>query len=82
MVRQPGPRLSRGEQQERGRTAVPVGGPELLVVDPESWSPEELAAFDGDDPRARAQAIERQAGIRPGPATRIIAIRVRSDGPR
>jgi hypothetical protein len=54
----------------------------MLVVDPESWPPEEVASFGGDDPHARAEVMERQAGVRPGPATRIIAIRVRSDGPQ
>jgi hypothetical protein len=81
MVGRLGLRLSRMEATERARLAVRLGGSTLLVVDPESWPPEALAAFDGDDPHTRAEAIERQADVRPGPITQIIAIRVRSDGP-
>jgi len=77
-----GSRLARVEATEHGRRAAMLGGPALLLVYPESWPPEELAAFDGDDSEERANVIERQAGVRPGPATRIFAIRVRSDGPQ
>ncbi len=69
------------EATARVRIAERLSGPAMLVVDPDDWPPEEVAAFDSDDPQARAKGMERQVGVRPGPATRIIAIRVRQDGP-
>ena len=81
MVRRLGSRLTRIEATERVRITERLGGPAMLVVDPDDWASEEVAAFDSDDPQARAEVMERQVGVRPGPATRIIAIRVRQDGP-
>jgi hypothetical protein len=69
------------EATARVRIAERLSGPALLVVDPDAWPSGELAAFDSDDPHVRAEVMERQVGVRPGPATRIIAIRVRQDNP-
>jgi hypothetical protein len=53
----------------------------MLLICPEDWPPLELTAFEGGALAERDDATEGEAGVRPGPATRIIAIRVRSDGP-
>jgi hypothetical protein len=76
-----GSRLTRIEATARVRIVERLSGPAMLVVDPDDWPSEEVAAFDSDDPHVRANVIERQVGVRPGPATRIIAIQVRQDGP-
>jgi hypothetical protein len=81
VVRRLGSRLTRIEATERVRITERLGGPAMLVVDPDDWPPAEVAAFEGDDPHARAEVMERQVGIRPGPATQIIAIRICQDGP-
>jgi hypothetical protein len=81
VVRRLGSRLTRIEATARVRIAERLSGPAMLVIDPDDWLPEEVAAFDGDDPHARAEVMERQVGVRPGPATRIIAIHVHQDGP-
>lgn len=75
-------RVARVEERERGRLAAARSGPAMLLVYPDGWPPEDLAAFDGEDPTARAEAVARHAGARPGPGTRIVAIRVRPDGPQ
>jgi hypothetical protein len=81
MVRRLGSRLARVEATEHARIAERVGGPAMLVVSPDAWPPDDLAAFDGKDAEARDAAIERQTGVRLGPRTRIIAIRVDRTGP-
>ncbi len=74
-------RLTRVEATEHGRLAALMGGPAMLLLYPDAWPPADVAVFDGEDPATRAAVIERQAGVRPGPVTRIIAIRTRRDGP-
>jgi hypothetical protein len=81
MVKRLTSRLARVEAKEQGRLAERVGGPAMLLVYPDSWPPEGRAAFDGEDAEAWAAAIERQAGVRPGPRTHVIAIRVDRAGP-
>lgn len=76
-----GSRLARVEAKEQGRLAAWVRGPVMVVVYPDVWPPEDRAAFDGEDALARDAAIERQTGVRLGPRTRIIAIRVDRAGP-
>ena len=49
----------------------------MLLVYPDDWPAADLAAFDGDDPEAWADAVARHTGARPGSGTRCIAIRVR-----
>jgi hypothetical protein len=74
--------LARRVGRIEARRPEPGGGPPLLVVYPDAWSEEDRAAFEGADPAARADAIERQTGTRPGPATRLIVVVTRRDGPR
>ncbi len=71
---------SRPARVEAKELAERVGGPAMLLVYPDAWPHGDLAAFDGEDAEARAAAMERQAGRRPGLATQIVAIRVRRDG--
>ena len=73
--------LARRVGRIEGRRPDLGGGPPLLVVFPDDWPAAERAAFDGGDPVARADAVERQTGARPGPATLLIVLRVRPDGP-
>jgi hypothetical protein len=80
-VRRLGTRLARVEEQERVRLAELRSGPAMLLVYPDDWPSDDLAAFDGGDPVMRADAVARHTGARPGPGTKLIAIRVRSDGP-
>jgi hypothetical protein len=81
MVKRLDSRLAQVEAKEQVRLAERVGGPAMLLVYPDAWPPDDLAAFDGDDPHVRAEVMERQAGKRPGPRTRILAIRVDRAGP-
>jgi len=69
-------RLERLEQRWR-----PVDcSPKFLVVWPEDWPETDREAFDGGSV-GRDALIERHTGQRPGPRTRLIVIRRRSDGP-
>ena len=76
-----GRRLARIEARERTRLGEARSGPAMLLVYPDDWPPADRAAFDGDDPEARADAVARHTGVRPGSGTRYIAVRVRPDGP-
>ena len=55
-------------------------GPPLLVAFPDVWPAADLAAYEPGDGEAQAAVIEQHAGARPGPATAVIAFRVRPDG--
>jgi hypothetical protein len=58
------------------------GGPPFLVLFPDTWAQEDQAAFEGDDAAAKEDAVTRNTGVRPGPATHFAVIRVRPDGPQ
>ena len=77
-----GRRLGRVEAAARARRADLA--PALLVVDPAAWPEADRAAYDAarvaGDGAAEAALVERHAGRRPGPATLVIAVRVRADG--
>ncbi len=81
MVKRLDSRLAQVEAKEQARLAERVGGPAMLLVYPDAWPSEEQAAFEGEDAEAWAAVMERQAGVRPGPRTRILAIRVDRAGP-
>jgi hypothetical protein len=74
-----GRRISRVEH----RTAAGrrTQGPALLIVLPDDWPPADRAALAGNDAEARADAVARHTGERPGPSTKIIAFATRPDGP-
>jgi hypothetical protein len=74
--------LARRVGRIEARRPEPGGGPPLLVLFPDDWPDADVAAFDGGDPAARADAVERHAGVRPGPATCLIVLRTRPDGPQ
>jgi hypothetical protein len=59
-----------------------VAGPGLIFVTPQEWPAADRAAFAGDDPIARADAIERNSGQRPGTRTKVISFWERKDGPQ
>ena len=73
--------VGRLETAARARAAVADPAPGLMVVFPDDWPADDLAAFDGGDDAAWADAVERNTGRRPGPRTRLIALRERPDGP-
>jgi hypothetical protein len=73
--------LARRVGRIEARRPEPEGGPPLLVLFPDDWPEEDRAAFGGTDPAARDDAIERQTGTRPGPATRLLVLLTRRDGP-
>ena len=56
-------------------------GPPLLVVFPDDWPAADLAAHEAGDAATLATVVELHAGVRPGPATAVIAFRVRPTGP-
>jgi hypothetical protein len=80
-VRRLDTRLARVEAREHTRLEEARSGPAMLVVWPDNWPPADLAAFDGNDPVLRADAVARHTGARPGPGTKLFAIWVRPDGP-
>ena len=80
-VRRLGSRLARVEATERARIDALHSGPVMLLVYPDAWPPAYLQVFDGKAAGARAEVVARQTGVRPGPATRILAVRVRRNGP-
>jgi len=80
-VRRLGSRLARMETKERTRLDAHLAGPALLIVDREAMIPADRLAFDGDDPEAKADAVERQTGQRPGRGTRLIVFTLHEDGP-
>ena len=61
-------------------------GPPYLIVMPDEWPAAACRAYDtllaGGDFEAWADLLERHAGQRPGPRTRVIAFRLRADGPQ
>ena len=52
---------------------------------PDSWPEDARLAYDallaGDDVAVWEDLLETQTGQRPGPDTRVIALRLRKDGP-
>jgi hypothetical protein len=66
----------------RARRPSADPAPGLLVVHLDAMPPEDRAAFAGGVPEARAAAIERQTGRRPGRGTTLVVVAVRPDGPR
>lgn len=60
--------------------------PAALVLMPDRWPEEEQAIFeaanDAGDAATCFDIIARQEGVRPGPTTLLIALRVRRDGPQ
>ncbi len=81
MVGKLGPRLARVEVTEQARLQRLTRGPAVLVLFLDSLSAEDRVRFDGEDPEARADVVERQTGQRPGPGTRLILVVRREDGP-
>jgi len=81
-----GGRVGRLEAAARARSAALDPSPAVLVIYPDDWPPAELAEFEAaeaaGDAAARAAAVARATGVPAGPRTRLIAIRVRPDGPR
>ena len=79
-------RLSRLEAEERVRAAMRDPSPPFVIVFPDGWPAEEVAAYDAaekaGDWAARAAVVARNTGEAPGPRTRVIAIRERPDGPQ
>lgn len=56
--------------------------PYLIFVSPQFWPSADQAAFQGDDPIAQADAIERNSGERPGARTKVIAFYETTRGSR
>jgi hypothetical protein len=60
-------------------------GPSHLIVMPDAWPVEECRAYDVLYDQGEYEAwfalLERHTGQRPGPHTRVIALRLREDGP-
>ena len=65
-------RLSQLEAQHRAQLAARY--PPCLVIYPDTWPPEDRAALDGTDDAERTEAITRQTGQVPGPATTVVII--------
>ena len=75
-----------GRLEAGARVAARDPSPPIMIVFPEDWPTAELAAYeaagrDGDF-AAWAEAVARATGTRPGPRTRVVAIRERPDGPQ
>jgi hypothetical protein len=79
-----GRRLVRLEGAARSPRAA--RSPELLVISPDDWPEHDRAAYDAagvaGDRRTRRLLLAKHTGHEPDPATTIIAIRVRPDGPQ
>jgi hypothetical protein len=76
-----GSRLARGEITVQTRRQQLTRVPTILVVFLDTLSAEDLVAFEGEDPGARADVVERQTRQRPRSGTRLIIITTRADGP-
>jgi len=76
-----GSRLARMEATAQARLQRITRGPALLVLFLDAILTGDRILFAGEDPEARADVVERQTGERPGPATRLILIVGREDGP-
>lgn len=78
-----GRRLRRIEEREQLRAIE--HGPSYLIVRPDEWPEAACRAYDalraGEDVEAWADLLERHAGQRPGPRTRVIALRLWAGGP-
>lgn len=72
--------LARRVGRIEARRPVPGDGPPFLVLYPDDWPDADQAALAGIHRGARADAIERQTGSRPGPATRLNIVVAREDG--
>ena len=79
-----GRRLRRIEEREQLRGLE--HGPPYLFVSPDEWPEAASQAYDGlvagDDVAAWAELLEQHTGQRPGLQTRVIAFRLRADGPQ
>ena len=79
-----GRRLGRVEAAARSRRAAL--GPPVVVVYPDDWPAADRVAYDAareaGDLATRAALVERNTGVRPGPATMVIELRLRADGPQ
>ncbi len=76
-----GSRLARVETTAHVRFQQRTRRPAILVVFLDSLSAKDQGAYEGEDPGARDDVVERQTGQRPGPGTRLIVITTRTDGP-
>ena len=78
-----GRRLARVERKERVHEAD--RGPAFLIVMPDAWPDEDCLAYDtlqqSGDMADWVELVAKHSGQRPGPATRVIALRKRDDGP-
>lgn len=77
-----GGRVGRLEGAARARRAAADPAPGLMVVLPDDWPAAGLAAFEAGEEAARREAVARNTGQRPGPRTKVIALRQRADGPQ
>lgn len=72
-----GRRLAGVAAAEQSRLAASAG-PALIVVDLAAIGAGDRAAYESSNPVARAEAVERQTGERPGTQTVVIALAMRT----
>ena len=80
MVGKLGSHLARVKATEHARLHHPTRGPAVLVLFHDSIPAEDRVRFDGENPEARAEVVERKTGQRPGAGTRLILVVGREDG--
>jgi hypothetical protein len=80
MARALGSRLARVETTAQARLQQLTRGPAILVVFLDTLPAQDRVAFEGEDPGAKDDVVERQTGQRPGLGTRLIVITTRADG--
>jgi hypothetical protein len=75
-----------GKVEEREWLREVDRGPSHLIVSPDDWPEADRRAYDALADRgefaAWADLLEKRTGQRPGPRTRVIALRLRADGPQ
>ncbi len=72
--------------EHRARIHEVARGPSHLIVMPDSWPAADCLAYDtlfaSGDIVAWHELIAKHTGQRPGPTTRVVALRRRDDGPQ
>jgi hypothetical protein len=75
-----------GKIEERERLREAELGPSHLIVAPDDWPEADRLAYDAlaesGEFGAWADLLEKHPGQRPRPRTRVIAFRLRADGPQ